>query len=446
MRLALVLLAGVVAVGTVAAMEPYLGDYDAELRVPGGAHVDCQRLVRRLQDLGANTYMWLIWHNANDWADLHDFLPLARDAGITVWVYLVPHSETGLENPNYPYSEPFRLDYVRWAQEIAKLSLQHDNLIGYVIDDFWTNFTPGRFSAEYVREMVEAGRAINPKIRFYPLMYFPQFNPRFANELAPLIDGCVAAYPRNEQEIAHALKWLNGEYLTAGAASFLFPWNQPSEAGAHAFLSQEVLVTDAARATVTLQYEDDFSGPTAGYHIMQLLVDGAPVWQEDVAGEDAGEVTVDLSAHLAGKQRARLSVGVSDQKGVANFGVTATMSLSAATGVELVIRLDDQKAWQQEAEGGFCIITTAQPQERAPRRLPLIIMPAASRGEYTHRHGEEATAERIAAQVRMALRFVADGRAQGVVTYCLDKSEGSEDLSAVAAEYRAFAAQHMQQP
>ena len=43
------------------------------------------------------------------------------------------------------YSEPFRLDYGRWAEEIARLSLQHTNLTGWVIDDFYANhavFTP----------------------------------------------------------------------------------------------------------------------------------------------------------------------------------------------------------------------------------------------------------------------------------------------------------------
>ncbi len=41
-----------------------LGDYDAEPRA--GGHVDSDLLVRRLGDLGANTYMWLVLHSAND--------------------------------------------------------------------------------------------------------------------------------------------------------------------------------------------------------------------------------------------------------------------------------------------------------------------------------------------------------------------------------------------
>ncbi|MBC7289646.1 MAG: hypothetical protein H5T86_16740, partial [Armatimonadetes bacterium] len=96
---------------------PPIGDYNSELRGADG-RVDCEQLVKQLQALGVNTYYWLIWHAETDWDDLTRFLPLAREAGIDVWVYLVPPSEP-------PPSQPFGLDFVRWGQEIAKLSLQH---------------------------------------------------------------------------------------------------------------------------------------------------------------------------------------------------------------------------------------------------------------------------------------------------------------------------------
>src|SRR6516165_9211382 len=99
----------------------HLADYDAELRRPDG-HIDSDAMVRRLKELGVNTYYWLVWHAATDWDDLHDFLPKAAKEGIDVWVYLVPPTESP---PKFSrnYSEPFRLDYVRWGQEIARLSL-----------------------------------------------------------------------------------------------------------------------------------------------------------------------------------------------------------------------------------------------------------------------------------------------------------------------------------
>ena len=116
-----------------------LADYDAEVRLPNG-HVDADAMVKRLKELGVNTYYWLIWHAATDWDDLKVFLPKASRAGIDVWVYLVPPTESRSQ-----YSEPFRMDYARWAEEIARLSLQHRNLKAWVIDDFCDNhkfFTP----------------------------------------------------------------------------------------------------------------------------------------------------------------------------------------------------------------------------------------------------------------------------------------------------------------
>ena len=69
----------------------HLADYDAELRRADG-RVDTDAMVTRLKELGVTTYYWLIWHAPTDWDDLKLFLPKAREAGIEVWVYLVPPS------------------------------------------------------------------------------------------------------------------------------------------------------------------------------------------------------------------------------------------------------------------------------------------------------------------------------------------------------------------
>jgi hypothetical protein len=126
----------------------HLADYDVELRRPDG-RVDSDALVARLKELGVSTHYGLVWHGATDWDDLQLFLPKAAAAGIDVGVYPVPPSESP---PQYGSqdSEPFRLDYRRWAEEIARLSLRHVNLTAWVIDDFYANhelFTPA-----YLRE------------------------------------------------------------------------------------------------------------------------------------------------------------------------------------------------------------------------------------------------------------------------------------------------------
>ena len=444
----LILLVGAVVLlggASVGAEVPFLGDYDAELRVAGGEQVDVELMVQRLTELGANTYMWLIWHNANDWEDLHEFLPLARDAGITVWVYLVPHTETPWNNGRWQYSEPFKLDYVRWAQEIAKLSLEHENLVGYVIDDFWGNVKPDRFSPEYTREMVEAGKAINPDLKFYPLMYYQQFGIEFVEKLAPIIDGAVAAYPKDRAAIERALTFLNDEYTMPANVTVIFPWETPSQEGQHGFVSQTATVQDAEQASVSFSYRDDYNGPTAGYHFMQLRVDDELVWEEDVAGRDDAEVTVDLSETVAGKQQITLSFGVFDKKGVGQFGIRARFSDLTVRGLEMAdsdLSNPAQAGWEQDLEGEFTLEFAPKYVGTGKFHLPLIIMTAGSRGEYEYRWNEEATPECIANKVRMALDFAAEGEVEGVVTYCLNKTEGSEDFDAVSAAFKEFREAH----
>ena len=176
-----------------------LGDYDSELR-PADGRVDIGTMVARLKDLGVTSYYWLLWHASTDWEDLKLFLPKAAEAGIAVTAYLVPPSES----PPHAkwYSEPFRLDYKRWGEEIARLSLEHSNLTSWVIDDFYANhelFTPA-----YVGEMQARARKVNPRLVFMPLMYYPEITPQFAVDYGPVIDGVVAAYPKDREEIGRA--------------------------------------------------------------------------------------------------------------------------------------------------------------------------------------------------------------------------------------------------
>ena len=110
-------------------------DYANSIQRTDG-RVNVEAMAARLKELGVGTYYWLV-EPAKNWEDLKLFLPKAAQAGLQVWVYLVPPSESEPQpgaGPKYP--QPFLLDYVRWAEEIAKLSLQHTNLTGWVIDDF----------------------------------------------------------------------------------------------------------------------------------------------------------------------------------------------------------------------------------------------------------------------------------------------------------------------
>lgn len=166
-----------------------LGTYAGEPRMKDG-HVDIDRLIGELVDLNSNTYHWLIWHASTDWEDLHAFLPASRQKKIKVWVSLVPPSESPPNTKNY--SEPFRLDYLRWAEEIAKLSVREPNLVAWSIDDYTHNLP--FFRPEKMRAILDAAHRINPRLAFVPCSYFPAITQKFAENYRGLFDGLLFPY------------------------------------------------------------------------------------------------------------------------------------------------------------------------------------------------------------------------------------------------------------
>ena len=76
-----------------------VGDYNMEIRkqqprADGIRHVDTPATIFRLRQAHVTTYFYLVFHAATDWTDFTaEFLPAAEQAGIDIWVYLVPPSE-----------------------------------------------------------------------------------------------------------------------------------------------------------------------------------------------------------------------------------------------------------------------------------------------------------------------------------------------------------------
>jgi hypothetical protein len=161
--------------------------------------VDVDRLIAELVDIHANTYSFCIHGFATDWDDLKLILPRAREKGIRVWASLVPPSESPPYTKNY--AEPFRLDYVRWAEEFARLSLQETNLVAWSIDDFTHNLKK-IYTPAYVKLMLGVSRKINPKLAFVPCCYYPTIKPAFTTNYRPLIDGILFPY-RHESDKAN---------------------------------------------------------------------------------------------------------------------------------------------------------------------------------------------------------------------------------------------------
>ncbi len=400
----------------------HLADYDSELRRADG-HVDTDALAARLGELGVTTYYWLIWHAPTDWDDLKVFLPKAGRAGIAVWVYLVPPSEGAAIGS--PPSVPFGVDFPRWAEEIARLSLQHTNLTAWVIDDFYANhqlFTPAS-----VGNLQSQAKRINPRLLFLPLMYFPEINHAFVEAYKAVIDGVVVAYPRDREEIAQARAILNGE-ATIAPGQLACPWNTPTRAGD--FISATIPLRAIVPRQARLRFleQDDFGGPTAGYHFKQVLVDGAVIWEEDVAGGTNGwrAVDLDLGAVLGQKKNATLAFRLFDKKGVSNFGVRWGLRQLRTEGLELAATFEQPQKWQVSQRGPFeaGFGTGLRP---APRRfhVPFIVMTAGSPDEFRLRHGDPASPERIAEWLDMCLQTRQAGLCDGVVTYCLDKTPAS---------------------
>jgi hypothetical protein len=418
------------------AAPPHFADYDSEPRRADG-RVDVEALAKRLQELGVTTYYWLVWHAATDWDDLKLFLPLAAQKGLTVWAYLVPPTESP---PLYgdQYSEPFRLDYNRWAEEIARLSLQHTNLTGWVIDDFYGNhefFTP-----QYIGQMRERARRLNPRLQFLPLMYFYEMQRPVIEAYREVIDGMVVAYPPNREEIDRAWRLLNDAPTEAGELNF--PWNTSSQAGDFISASQSARALPGARRSIRFRERDDFTAATSGYHFKQLLVDGVVVWEQDVAGgtNEWQEIAVQLPGLRPAGSKLDLAFRLLDKQGVSNFGIHWELAGLKAEGLDFASPLEQPEKWAVRQQGAF--EAGFGPSLKKPSRqfkVPFIVMTAGQASEFRLRHGEPATPERIAEWLRICLQAWREGKCDGVATYCLDKEANSPtfDLARkVFGEYR----------
>lgn len=421
-------------------LHKHLADYDAEPRLTNG-RVDTDALTQRLSNLGATAYYWLVWHARTDWDDLQLFLPKAAKAHLQVWVYVLPPTE-GPPN-GYPASEPFGLDYPRWAKEIARLSLQHTNLTGWVIDDFYANnqlFTPACLSDLQART-----RRINPRLAFLPLMYFPEITPQFVAAYHKIIDGVVVAYPKDLEEITNARAILNGE-IRIVPRQLSCPWGTPTQPGDFASATTSGRVSSSDHVKLRFLEEDDFTGPTAGYHFKQLLADGEVVWEDDAAAgtSDWREITVDLTPKLHGKTNVTLAFRLYDKKGVSNFGVRWRLKDLRAEGLKLAAALDEPQSWRVDQRGPFEAGFGAALQKTVQAdsiHVPFIVMTAGSPEEFRLRHGEPGSPERIAGWLRMCLQSWRDGQCDGVVTYCLDKQPQSRLFPLASSLYREFKAE-----
>lgn len=145
--------------------------------------------IHILRSNGLGCYVALLWgehgHNvehrvAMDLSGLEKILPVLNSAHITTWVVLAPPSEGG-------NSLPYKTDYVRWMQTLAKLSVQYPSFRGVNIDDYQNGISRKTFTPQYTCTLYRTKQAINPKFQFAPTVY--KLTPQFAEQFGGCIDG-----------------------------------------------------------------------------------------------------------------------------------------------------------------------------------------------------------------------------------------------------------------
>jgi hypothetical protein len=336
---------------------------------------------------------------------------------------------------------PYTDDYVKWAREIAKLSLQYSNLKGWVIDDFWSNTlshsSSDLFSAKYIKHFVNAGKAINPKIKFYPLMYFEsidennEFGTLLIDSLSTIIDGVIGAYPSDTSSIALALSYLNDNIPEID--TIRLPRNTHSSAGDYGYVTQTVIITDTTNISIRLKYWDSNNEKRSSYHKMRLYADDNLIWNKDATGPADSTITLDLTNTLKNKGTSIIKIGIYENASVSNHGITAIFQVLSSNGLNFT-----NSSWKNSIKGSFKINKRLSHMGRNQFHLPLIVMPAASVEEYRLRYSDIATPENIASRIGSIIPFILSKQIEGMVTFSLDKKTTSTTFEPVKQVFQSF--------
>jgi len=173
----------------VPAFVPMLGDYVHVGVQTADKRTDIPRLMAALKNMGARDYLHLVWSKdlyPNSWQDFKLLASEFQKAGLRLWLYLVPPSER-------PAPEPFGHDYVRWAEECARLAKIYPCIAGLCIDDF--NGNVDKFTPAYCQEMMKAAHNIAPRLALLVTNYFGYYESTMAEHVRKgAIDGVVFPY------------------------------------------------------------------------------------------------------------------------------------------------------------------------------------------------------------------------------------------------------------
>ena len=408
---------------------PVITTLGTEIRRNEGLQLDIPAMIDALKKLHVNTYLYLLWHSPMDWHDLPGFCDAAAEADIDVFVYTVPPSETPFNGMEL-WNEPFRLDYKRWAREIAMLGLEHPNLRGLVIDDFaqnqWT-FTP-----EYVREMIDGAREINPDFLFCPLLYFRFVTPEWVRTYGDVVDAAMVAYPTGVDDIRRAHAVFTGTLYKEPTVVFEYPWGEtpptkeglPSTAtplvsakGDAIWVRMAGSVTDGAGARLSIDVRDTYNGTLSGFLRKEILVNDKAVWSRDVAedGTDWETVSIDLSALLGGSDVFDLALRATVTEALSIFNARVEWRNLSGEGIDLEGGLGAGKFLDEASPETWTV--RREPREAHRFTIPFIVMISGPNYMYKERWGKEPSVENEAKLIRMVTDEMEAGYADGIAIY-----------------------------
>lgn len=320
-----------------------IADY-ASVILDARRQLDSRATIAAVERLHANTYFYLV-HSVADWNTMRDeFLPAASKAGLDVWLYFVPPSEC----PE-TCSLPFEKDYIRIAAETAKLGLTYPNLKGLAIDDFAYNVA--LYTPEYIGRLREAGRAVNPKFQFFPLLYWRSMTAEFLDRYSRVIDGVIFAY-RDEPTINTSRNSTLREQLDRaealmrdrGLALVLMIYCAP--------LGRIPIPpsVEYVRNSVAMGVEDVRRGRLAGVVTYKLDKSGRPApAAENYAASGNGRATMLVSgANMEAGGYAELSCPATAERAALTFQRTAFYTRVPAGYLFLQVLADDRVAWEQD--------------------------------------------------------------------------------------------------
>jgi len=469
-------------VAAAAATSTTLGDYAGAIVGAPDAnqvrHVDVAATIARLTAAHVNTYAYMMYgygvNNAASgtdrdvvapkvtqalWNELPAFADAAAAAGIKVWVYLVPPSESYGGGKSVPVGSrtstyaPFHWDYQRWASEIGAVAQAHPNITAIAIDDFggntaeWPSQYTFAFTPSYVAGMRTAARASASWMEIVPVLYYTQYSNMTSISTAyrSVVDGFI--YPYNGSAAAsggNTSDASNAEYFTRITSSMVkchagngclqlgVPGSTSTSAGWYGSVEQVVPVTASTSHHLTFRTNDTWIQGRAGvgYHFLQVLVDGVVVWEQDVANFHGWDTyTVDLSARLQGKTSTRLTLRLYEKAGVGNFPVAAWFDSLESSTLQIT-----NPGFEGSLNGWTKLESRALFDESWAPSGKFWLMPYASKlGTET----AQPTAAYVGTVTGVGLQLAQSGVTNGTVVYVLPLSDRTDVFDAVAGLYAA---------